>query len=178
MPRRSPTEAPRGRGTRGPGPSLPSSGSPPGQASGASCWCHSPGPTVRTDRPGMRQGPHPRRQGHRPDQPTAPRLHPESDLVRPRGLVAELVTWMQTLALTADPARRWEPKRLGLRLLSIAGRLAITGRRRLLHLPASHRSPTYPSTPSAGSTCWQPRLATAPLSRRSVHVRGRLGFVG
>jgi hypothetical protein len=44
---------------------------------------------------------------------------------------------MQTLALTEHPARRWEPKRLRLRLLSIAGRLAVTGRRRLLHLAAS-----------------------------------------
>jgi hypothetical protein len=52
-------------------------------------------------------------------------------------LAADLVAWMQTLALTEDPARRWEPKRLRLRLLSIAGRLAVTGRRRLLHLAAT-----------------------------------------
>ena len=52
-------------------------------------------------------------------------------------LAADLVAWMQTLALTEHPARRWEPKRLRLRLLSIAGRLAVTGRRRLLHLAAS-----------------------------------------
>ena len=44
---------------------------------------------------------------------------------------------MQTLALTGHPARRWEPKRLRLRLLSIAGRLAATGRRRWLHLAAA-----------------------------------------
>ncbi len=49
-------------------------------------------------------------------------------------LAAGLVAWMQTLALTDHPARRWEPKRLGLRLLSIAGRLAVTGRRTRLHL--------------------------------------------
>jgi hypothetical protein len=52
-------------------------------------------------------------------------------------LAADLTAWMQTLALTEHPARRWEPKRLRLRLLSIAGRLAVTGRRRLLHLAAS-----------------------------------------
>ncbi|MCW2901700.1 MAG: transposase [Streptosporangiaceae bacterium] len=52
-------------------------------------------------------------------------------------LAADLLAWMQTLALTAHPARRWEPKRLRLRLLSIAGRLAVTGRRRLLHLAAT-----------------------------------------
>jgi hypothetical protein len=49
-------------------------------------------------------------------------------------LAGDLLAWMQTLALTEHPARRWEPKRLRLRLLSIAGRLAATGRRRWLHL--------------------------------------------
>jgi hypothetical protein len=49
-------------------------------------------------------------------------------------LAGDLVAWMQTLALTGHAARRWEPKRLRLRLLSIAGRLAATGRRIWLHL--------------------------------------------
>jgi hypothetical protein len=49
-------------------------------------------------------------------------------------LASDLVAWMQTLALTGHAARRWEPKRLRLRLLSIAGRLAATGRRTRLHL--------------------------------------------
>jgi Transposase DDE domain group 1 len=44
---------------------------------------------------------------------------------------------MQTLALSGHEARRWEPKRLRLRLLSIAGRLAVSGRRRVLHLAAT-----------------------------------------
>jgi len=44
---------------------------------------------------------------------------------------------MRTLALTAHKARRWEPKRLRLRLLSIPARHARTGRRRLLHLAAT-----------------------------------------
>jgi Transposase DDE domain group 1 len=52
-------------------------------------------------------------------------------------LAGDLVAWMQTLALTGHPARRWEPKRLRLRLLSIAGRLAASGRRRWLHLAAT-----------------------------------------
>jgi hypothetical protein len=52
-------------------------------------------------------------------------------------LAADLLAWMQTLALTEHPARRWEPKRLRLRLLSIAGRLAVTGRRRWMHLAAT-----------------------------------------
>jgi hypothetical protein len=49
-------------------------------------------------------------------------------------LAGDLIAWMQTLALTGHAARRWEPKRLRLRLLSIAGRLAATGRRTWLHL--------------------------------------------
>ena len=44
---------------------------------------------------------------------------------------------MQTLALTEHPGRRWEPKRLRLRLLTIPARYALTGRRRLLHLAAT-----------------------------------------
>jgi len=43
------------------------------------------------------------------------------------------LAWTQLLALTGA-ARRWEPKRLRLRLLSAAGRLARTGRRLRLRL--------------------------------------------
>lgn len=56
-------------------------------------------------------------------------------------LACELTAWMQTLALTGHPgheaARRWEPKKLRLRLFSIPARAARTGRRRLLHLAAT-----------------------------------------
>jgi hypothetical protein len=52
-------------------------------------------------------------------------------------LAADLTAWMQTLALTGHEARRWEPKRLRLRLFSIPARHARTGRRRLLHLAAT-----------------------------------------
>lgn len=51
-------------------------------------------------------------------------------------LACELTAWSQLLALTEHPARRWEPKRLRLRLFSLAGRLVRTGRRVVLHLPA------------------------------------------
>ena len=51
-------------------------------------------------------------------------------------LACELTAWTQLLALTEHPARRWEPKRLRLRLFSIPGRLARTGRRTVLHLSA------------------------------------------
>jgi hypothetical protein len=50
-------------------------------------------------------------------------------------LAADLLTWTQTLAWHDQPARRWEPKRLRFRLLSVAGRIIRTGRRRRLRLP-------------------------------------------
>ena len=49
-------------------------------------------------------------------------------------IAVELTAWMQTLALAGHQARRWEPKRLRLRLFSIAGRLAHSSRRVRLHL--------------------------------------------
>jgi hypothetical protein len=49
-------------------------------------------------------------------------------------LACELTSWTQMLALPGHQARRREPKRLRLRLFSIAGRLATTGRRTVLHL--------------------------------------------
>jgi hypothetical protein len=54
-------------------------------------------------------------------------------------LACELIAWTQTLGYAAHPARRWEPKRLRLRLFSIAGRLVRHARRQLLHLAADHR---------------------------------------
>jgi hypothetical protein len=58
-------------------------------------------------------------------------------------LAADLVAWMQTRALTGHEARRWEPKRLRLRLLSHPGTArphrpppaAAPGRHRALHRP-------------------------------------------
>jgi len=61
-------------------------------------------------------------------------------------LAGELLAWMQMLALTG-PARRWEPRRLRLRLLSVAGRIVRGGRRLRLRLAA-----TWP---------WAPQTATA-----------------
>jgi hypothetical protein len=48
-------------------------------------------------------------------------------------LACELLAWTQMLALPGA-ARRWEPKRLRLRLFSVAGRLASSGRRLRLRL--------------------------------------------
>jgi hypothetical protein len=49
-------------------------------------------------------------------------------------LASELTAWLQMLALVGHDARRWEPKRLRLRLFSAAGRLAVSGRRTVVHL--------------------------------------------
>jgi len=53
-------------------------------------------------------------------------------------LACDLTAWMQTLALIEHDARRWEPKRLRLRLFTVPATLARTGRRRLLHLAEHH----------------------------------------
>jgi Transposase DDE domain group 1 len=49
-------------------------------------------------------------------------------------LAAELLTWTQLLAWPDQPTRSWEPKRLRLRLLTVAGRIITTGRRSILRL--------------------------------------------
>jgi hypothetical protein len=49
-------------------------------------------------------------------------------------LAADLTAWMQTLALTSNDARRWEPKRL--RLFTIPATLARRARTHVLHLAA------------------------------------------
>jgi len=54
-------------------------------------------------------------------------------------LACELTAWLQMLTLADHPARRWEPKRLRLRLFSVAGRLARSARRVVLHLNTTGR---------------------------------------
>jgi hypothetical protein len=51
-------------------------------------------------------------------------------------LALDLTAWMQTLALTEHDARRWEPKRLRLRLFTIPAVIARRARQRVLHLAA------------------------------------------
>jgi hypothetical protein len=51
-------------------------------------------------------------------------------------LALELTAWLQLLGLTDHPARRWEPKRLRLRLFAIAGKIARHARRVSLRLAA------------------------------------------
>jgi hypothetical protein len=49
-------------------------------------------------------------------------------------LACELLAWTQLLAFAGTTARRWEPRRLRLRIFSVAGRLARSGRRLRLRL--------------------------------------------
>ncbi len=51
-------------------------------------------------------------------------------------LALDLTAWTQLLALHGHHARRWEPKRLRLRLFTIPATLARHGRRTLLHIKA------------------------------------------
>jgi hypothetical protein len=51
-------------------------------------------------------------------------------------LAMELTAWLQMIALHNHPARRWEPKRLRLRLFSIAARITRHARRTRLQLSA------------------------------------------
>lgn len=50
-------------------------------------------------------------------------------------LAAELLTWTQMLAFDGNIAKFWEPKRLRLRVLHVAGRLLTSARRCWLRLP-------------------------------------------
>ncbi len=70
------------------------------------------------------------------DEPAVARLRPNQIRCAIVMLAAELTAWMQLLALTDHQARRWEPKRLRLRLFTVPAALARTGRRILLHLAA------------------------------------------
>jgi hypothetical protein len=49
-------------------------------------------------------------------------------------LAHELIVWTQQLGLHKHPARAWEPKRLRLRLFTVAGRIITTARRRTLRI--------------------------------------------
>jgi Transposase DDE domain group 1 len=110
-------------------------------------------------------------------------------------LACELTAWLQTLALAGHQARRWEPKRLRLRLFSTAGRLAGSGRRVVLHLARTNhwggllvamltrlRKTAHPRRLTAGSHVpttlatpgpWNPAPHRATSGNPS-HPRGRI----
>ena len=48
---------------------------------------------------------------------------------------ADLLVWTQVLAFVGHATRRWEPKKMRLRMLAAAGRIICSGRRRHLRLP-------------------------------------------
>ncbi|AZZ41150.1 IS1380 family transposase [Acidipropionibacterium jensenii] len=54
-------------------------------------------------------------------------------------IAADLMAWMGLLAHPRSDTRRWEPKKLRHRLLSIPATLARTGRRTVLHVSDRHR---------------------------------------
>ena len=93
-------------------------------------------------------------------------------------LAAEITAWMQILALTDHPARRWEPKRLRLRLFTIPATLARTGRRGCCTSPSTTLGRPASTTPSTGSAPSPrpaaPRLttATAVPTTRTTPDRG------
>jgi hypothetical protein len=68
-------------------------------------------------------------------------------------LACELLAWTQLLAL-AGPARRWEPKRLRLRVFAVAGRLVRGGRRLRLRL--------------AGNWPWTPDITAAVARLQAI----------
>ena len=72
-------------------------------------------------------------------------------------LASDLLAWMGMLALTSHDARRWEPKRLRLRLFTIPATIARTARQTILHLSkpctlGQRRRPRDPQTRPATST--------------------------
>jgi hypothetical protein len=73
-------------------------------------------------------------------------------------LACEITAWAQMLAFAEHPARRWEPKRMRLRLFSLAGRLARSGRRTVLHL--------------AGHAPWAALLQQAITTLRALPAPG------
>ena len=87
-------------------------------------------PRTAAPPPRPRRGPHPRREGHRAAQPAAARASTRTGSGAPSSRwPASSPPGPRLLAFAEHPARRWEPKRLRLRLFSIAGRLARHARR-------------------------------------------------
>jgi hypothetical protein len=91
-------------------------------------------------------------------------------------LACELLAWMQMLALTGT-ARRWEPKRLRLRLFSVAGRIvrrrtvtAATARRPMALVPR-HRCRHQPA-PGPGTWLTRTNPSAVMSGRKTSRARG------
>jgi hypothetical protein len=90
--------------------------------------------------PGLRTGSAPPKTAAWPTSPCTTRTKTGSGAIV--ALACEITSWMQLLTRRGHHAQREEPKRLRLRLFSIAGQLATTARRRTLHL-ATHAPWTH-----------------------------------
>ena len=102
--------------------------------------------------PGPVRGPDPLRQGHRPAQPPLNGYAQNQIWGEIVALACELTAWMQMLALHGT-ARRWEPKRLRLRIFTAAVRLVRGGRR--IRVRLAQRWPIQrPGKDTAGQ--WNP----------------------
>ena len=66
------------------------------------------------------------------------------------GLAVEITAWMQMLALNGHQTRRWEPKRLRLRLFTLPATIARTGRQVRLHLATKAPGSTSSKKASGG----------------------------
>ena len=101
----------------------------------------------------------PRRGGYRAAEPAVEGFTKNQVWCEIVALACELLAWTQMLALAGE-ARRWEPKRLRLRIFAVAGRLARGGRR--LRLRLAERWPWADSTPPRSSACKPSRPADQP----------------
>lgn len=80
-----------------------------------------------------------RNTGHRPDQPAPARVRTKPDLVSTRRDCRRTPPRLdRTPRTTRPPARRWEPKRLRLRLFQTPAVLARHARHTVLHISARH----------------------------------------
>ncbi len=86
-------------------------------------------------------------------------------------LACELLAWTQMLGVAAHPARRWEPKRLRLRLFAVAGRIALHAHRLVIDLAADHRFSDLVLTAPAAIT--GPGRCRAPADRPTTPHRPR-----
>jgi hypothetical protein len=78
--------------------------------------------------------------------------------------------------LTAHQARRWEPKRLRLRLFCTAGRLAVSGRATVLHLPlgAPLGRPARRRDQHPAPQCAEPEINTETRPSQATNERSGL----
>ena len=102
-------------------------------------------------------------------------------------LAADLLTWTQTLAFTEHaPVRRWEPKRLRLRILAVAGRITAADAADDSDYPATgpgttsstpdtpHSTPPKPATPTPAKghqNTQRPQRRSSHLPKASHHMR-------